>query len=186
MLIKYLFPRKKTLLPPVVVEKKNKKKKSPSHSSSSSSKKNAATWPLIHKSFFKTYDNTGHCRPLCRKNTGSTMSFDTKLSRKEPPKGDYLFVIRVSHPETIYYFPEKNAMHTAVNCETKKPRSVHHDCLGKNEPVLCAGTIIFEGDKTVTLINNSGHYLPKKESLYYTASILKKKLGYRVTNFDFF
>jgi hypothetical protein len=149
---------------------------------------NKRTYPLVHKAFFKHYENTGHCKPLCYKNTGKPVSFDYKLTRKEPARGEYLFVIRASQPESIYYFSANLnlLMNSAMNCETKQNRTIHHDCLGRNKPVLCAGTLIFHGNRMVTLINNSGHYLPKAECLHYTANILKKRLGYRISDFNYY
>ena len=161
------------------------KPKSPNKPKTTNNKK---TWPLIHPSVFKTYENTGHCRPLCYKNTGNKIMFNDVLTRKEPSKGEYLFVIRASKPTKIYYFSaEMNLlMNTAMTCNTKEPRVIHHDCLGHNEKVICAGTLIFHGNRRVTLINNSGHYLPKAECLHYTSDILKKRLGYRIADFNYF
>ena len=149
---------------------------------------NKKTWPLIHPRFFKQYNNTGHCQPLCYKNTGKQIVFDHVLTRREPAKGEYLFVIRASEPTKIYYFSADLdiLMNAAMSCETKKPKVIHHDCLGRNQKVICAGTLIFHGYRRVTLINNSGHYLPKAECLHYTSDILKKRLGYRIADFNYF
>lgn len=157
------------------------KKKSPSPSPI---KKNFPTYPFVHKRFFPAYKNTGRCPQLCFKNTGNKILFNNSLTRKEPPIGSYIFVIRVSNPSKIYYMDEDILMNTAMNCVTKVPKIIHHDCLGHNENVICAGTLDFHGKRQVTVRNNSGHYLPKSECLHYVSSILKKRLGYRVIDFN--
>ena len=126
----------------------------------------------------ETFKNQGTiCGDLCYSQTNTPIVFSILKNNNPPPEGAYLFVIRVSEPKTIYFHTaDLFVVMETYNCKTKKKETLHHSCLGKNEPVICAGEM-FLTKRTAILINASGHYLPKYKCLQYTSDILSN-LGY--------
>ena len=93
----------------------------------------------IPHALFSNYPND-ICPPLCDE-YGNIINFK-RLTATRPCKafGFFEFVIRQSDPYSIYMFHYKKrksyddyTLEEVYNCQTKKKRNVHHNCIARNE-----------------------------------------------------
>ena len=124
---------------------------------------------------FYNYYQHHQCKKLFHSN-GKELKFSF-LTKKTPPVGEYIFVIRELEPTRIYLHNNKDLYYKDIN---GKIQTVHHNCLALNRRVISAGSIQFiNKSKSVVITNSSGHYFPTYESLSYLNYLLSN-LGYNV------
>ena len=126
------------------------------------------------------------CPVMCDEN-GKIIKFKY-LTKKKPPSGVYIYVIRESEPERIYIHPDSEP---AYNCETGKVETVHHNCLAQEQNIICGGDIEFYEDvhgietRIVKVSNASGHYYPHEDCLEYVTQLLTKMRYYVIDYYSF-
>ena len=116
-------------------------------------------------------------RILCNEN-GKKIRFFIfdKINNTFIDDGRYIFIIRESEPDRIYYYSEINNGSLLQNCNQNIISNnimFTHLLLAQCDSVWCAGELIIDGYK-IKLNNQSGHYRHFHEYLKYGIDLINK------------